>query len=183
MWEGYTTAHRTRVRHMRHARLEAGRLQRMRHARARLEIVVVRIEAVSEVKPDFGCWAFHVDIEYALFCSGRRLFLDPRCARCATRDAWQAVPEYAEKPRSLRRLIVHESRGQPHRRWLRRYYHATRRPSPRPSEGLSRGEVTTAAHAGRGQAKAPLPGRLLFECAGWRLTRLKAVVRTSAACG
>ena len=36
MWEGYTTAHETRVRHMRHARLEAGRLQRMRHARARL---------------------------------------------------------------------------------------------------------------------------------------------------
>ena len=26
MWEGYTTAHRTRVRHMRHARLEAGRV-------------------------------------------------------------------------------------------------------------------------------------------------------------
>ena len=31
---------------MRHARLEAGRLQRMRHARARLEIVVVSREAV-----------------------------------------------------------------------------------------------------------------------------------------
>ena len=27
MWEGYTTAHRTRVRHMRHARLEAGRVR------------------------------------------------------------------------------------------------------------------------------------------------------------
>merc|ERR1711935_979192 len=51
MWEGYTTAHRTRVRHMRHARLEAGRLQRMRHARARLEIVVVRIEAVLRLLP------------------------------------------------------------------------------------------------------------------------------------
>ena len=43
MWKGYPTAHSTRVRHMRHARLEAGRLQRMRHARARLEIVVVCI--------------------------------------------------------------------------------------------------------------------------------------------
>merc|ERR1712086_176289 len=51
MWEGYTTAHRTRVRHMRHVRLEAGRLQRMRHARARLEIVVVRIEAVLRLLP------------------------------------------------------------------------------------------------------------------------------------
>ena len=27
MWKGYTTAHRTRVRHMRHARLEAGRVR------------------------------------------------------------------------------------------------------------------------------------------------------------
>ena len=27
MWEGYTTAHKTRVRHMRHARLEAGRVR------------------------------------------------------------------------------------------------------------------------------------------------------------
>ena len=27
MWEGCTTAHRTRVRHMRHARLEAGRVR------------------------------------------------------------------------------------------------------------------------------------------------------------
>ena len=27
MWEGYTTAHRTRVTHMRHARLEAGRVR------------------------------------------------------------------------------------------------------------------------------------------------------------
>ena len=46
MWEGYTTAHETRVRHTRHARLEAGRVQRVRHARARLEIVVVSREAV-----------------------------------------------------------------------------------------------------------------------------------------
>ena len=36
---------RPEVRHMRDARLEAGRLQRMRHARARLEIVVVSIQA------------------------------------------------------------------------------------------------------------------------------------------
>ena len=36
---------------MRDARLEAGRLQRMRHARARLEIVVVCIEAVLRLLP------------------------------------------------------------------------------------------------------------------------------------
>ena len=54
MWDGYPTAHETRVRHMRHlrhARLEAGRLQRMRHARARLEIVVVSREAVLRLLP------------------------------------------------------------------------------------------------------------------------------------
>ena len=42
---------RPEVRHMRDARLEAGRLQRMRHARARLEIVVVSIEAVLRLLP------------------------------------------------------------------------------------------------------------------------------------
>jgi hypothetical protein len=36
MWEGYTTAHRTRVRALADARLEAGWVQCMRHARARL---------------------------------------------------------------------------------------------------------------------------------------------------
>ena len=44
---------------MRDARLEAGRLQRMRHARARLEIVVVCIEAVLRLLPvrlEIGVW-------------------------------------------------------------------------------------------------------------------------------
>ena len=42
---------RPEVRHMRDARLEAGRLQRMRHARARLEIVVVSREAALRLLP------------------------------------------------------------------------------------------------------------------------------------
>ena len=107
--------------------------------------------------------------------------MDPRCARCATRDAWQAVPEYAEKPRSLRRLIVHESRGQLHRHWLRRYYRATRRPSPRPSEVSlpRRGDDRRT----RGKSRVASPVCSLSARVGGSRDWNKAVVRTSAACG
>ena len=41
MWEGYITAHATKFRHMSDARLEAGWVQCVGHARARLEIAAV----------------------------------------------------------------------------------------------------------------------------------------------